>query len=130
MKIISLQIDDELLNRFNSIKDKRGYTSKSKALRDCIVESIEKYEKFEIEKGIKIMTLNLIYNVEIGILSQVVDLSEKYKSLIKSTMDWRIAEKKIEVILVIGDVNHIRDFYNDIVRIKDMTSSIHEIIID
>ena len=130
MPIISLQIDDDLLTRFNEVKDKRGYASKSKALRDSIIEFIENYEKFEGLKGYKIMTINLIYPIEVGLLSIVSDICEKYRNLIKAMMDWRIATKKIEIILVIGEIEFIKDFFNELKRIKDITSSIHEIIIE
>jgi len=130
MPIISLQIDEDLLTRFNEVKDKRGYASKSKALRDSIIEFIENYEKFEDLKGYKIMTINLIYPIEAGLLSVVSDLCDKYRNLIKAMMDWRIATNKIEIILVVGEIELIKDFFNELKRIKDITSSIHEIIIE
>ncbi len=71
MPIISLQLDDDLLDRFNKVKNKRGYTSKSKAIRDSIIEFIENYEKFDELEGYKIMTINLIYPIEIGLLSEI-----------------------------------------------------------
>ncbi|MBA7630560.1 Nickel-responsive regulator [subsurface metagenome] len=129
MPIISLQLDDDLLDRFNKVKNKRGYTSKSKAIRDSIIEFIENYEKFDELEGYKIMTINLIYPIEAGLLSEMSEICDKYRSLIKTMMDWRIASKKIEIILTVGEVNTIKDFYNEIVRIKDITSTIHEVII-
>jgi len=128
--IISLQIDDDLLNRFNKIKNKIGYSSKSKALRDCIVEFIGNYEKFQELKGIRIMTINLIYSLETGIINLTMEVYEKFRSLIKTTIDWRIADKKIEILLVIGEAEKIRDFYNELSRIKDVTCSIQELIIE
>jgi len=129
MPIISLQLDDDLLDRFNKVKNKRGYTSKSKAIRDSIIEFIENYEKFDDLEGYKIMIINLIYPIEAGLLSEMSEICDKYRSLIKTMMDWRIASKKIEIILTVGEVNTIKDFYNEIVRIKDITSTIHEVII-
>jgi CopG family nickel-responsive transcriptional regulator len=130
MPIISVQIDEDLLNRFNKIKDERGYSSKSKALRDSIVEFIQNYEIFEGLKGYRIIVICLIYPIELGLLTLVSDICEKYRNLIKTMMDWRIAEKKIEIILTIGEVELIKDFYNELIRIKDITASINEIIID
>lgn len=130
MPIISLQLDEDLLDRFNKIKNKRGYRSKSKAIRDSIIEFIDNYEKFEDLKGYKMMTINLIYPIEIGLLSEVSEICDKYRSLIKTMMDWRIASKKIEIILTVGEVDTIKDFYNELIRIKDITSTIHEIIIE
>ncbi len=130
MPIISLQLDEDLLDRFNKVKNKRGYTSKSKAIRDSIIEFIDNYEKFDDLKGYKMMTINLIYPIEVGLLSEVSEICDKYRSLIKTMMDWRIASKKIEIILTVGEVDTIKDFYNELIRIKDITSTIHEIIIE
>lgn len=130
MPIISLQLDEDLLDRFNKVKNKRGYTSKSKAIRDSIIEFIDNYEKFDDLKGYKMMTINLIYPIEVGLLSEVSEICDKYRSLIKTMMDWRIASKKIEIILTVGEVDTIKDFYNELIRIKDITSTMHEIIIE
>lgn len=130
MPIISLQLDDDLLDRFNKVKNKRGYTSKSKAIRDSIIEFIENYEKFDDLEGYKIMIINLIYPIEAGLLSEMSEVCNKYRSLIKTMMDWRIASKKIEIILTVGEVDIIKDFYNELIRIKDITSTIHEVIIE
>ncbi len=130
MPIISLQLDDDLLDRFNTVKNKRGYTSKSKAIRDSIIEFIENYEKFDDLEGYKIMIINLIYPIEAGLLSEMSEICNKYRSLIKTMMDWRIASKKIEIILTVGEVDIIKDFYNELIRIKDITSTIHEVIIE
>ncbi len=130
MPIISLQLDDDLLDRFNKVKNKRGYTSKSKAIRDSIIEFIENYEKFDDLEGYKIMIINLIYPIEAGLLSEMSEICNKYRSLIKTMMDWRIASKKIEIILTVGEVDIIKDFYNELIRIKDITSTIHEVIIE
>ena len=47
MPIISLQISDDLLERFEKVRTLSGFNSKSEALRDAIVSFIETYEKFE-----------------------------------------------------------------------------------
>ncbi|GAH91917.1 unnamed protein product, partial [marine sediment metagenome] len=65
-----------------------------KAIRDSIIEFIENYEKFDDLEGYKIMTINLIYPIEAGLLSEMSEICDKYRSLIKTMMDWRIASKK------------------------------------
>lgn len=130
MKIISLQINDDLLERFERVRFQSGFNSKSEALRDAIVKFIEKKEKFENMEGYKIMTINLVYPFKDVIADEVSEIYNRYHLIIKAITDWRIAEKKIELILVVGDFLSIKDLYNSIAKIKDVICSIHEIIID
>ncbi|MGB5911152.1 MAG: CopG family ribbon-helix-helix protein [Promethearchaeota archaeon] len=130
MKIISLQINDDLLERFERVRFQSGFNSKSEALRDAIVKFIENKEKFENMEGYKIMTINLVYPFKDIIADEISEIFNRFHLIIKAITDWRIAEKKIELILVVGDFLSIKDLYNSIAKIKDVICSIHEIIID
>ena len=103
MKIISLQISDDLLDRFEKVRNQSGFSSKSEALRDSILKFIESHEK---------------------------QFYHKFHLIIKAITDWRIADKKIEIVLVVGEFGIIKDLYQALAKIKDVTSSIHEVIID
>lgn len=130
MPIISLQISDELLDRFEKVRNFSGFNSKSEALRDSIVSFIEKHEKFENLEGYKIMAINLVYPFKSVIIDQISDLCSKFHQIIKTITDWRIAEKKIELILLVGEIELIKDLYKQLAKIKDVIFSIREIIID
>ena len=130
MKIISLQISDALLERFEKVRSKSGFHSKSEALRDSIVKFIENYEKIDNLKGYKIMSINLVYPFKNVITDEIAEIYSNYNSIIKAITDWRIAEKKIELILTVGEFGIIKDLYYSLSKIKDVTCSIHEIIID
>jgi metal-responsive CopG/Arc/MetJ family transcriptional regulator len=47
MKIISLQVSDDLYDRFEKVRNESGFNSKSEALRDAITKFIETNEKFK-----------------------------------------------------------------------------------
>ncbi|MFX0141744.1 MAG: CopG family ribbon-helix-helix protein [Candidatus Hodarchaeota archaeon] len=130
MPIISLQISDDLLERFEKLRIQSGFNSKSEALRDAIVSFIENQEKFEDLKGYKIMTINMVYPFKEVIVDEITENYNKFKSIIKTVTDWRIADKKIETIMVVGEFGLIKDLYQDLSKIKDVICSIHEIIID
>jgi len=130
MKIISLQVSEDLLERFEKVRKQSGFSSKSEALRDSILKFIESYEKFENLEGYRIMTINLVYPVKEPIADEISELFYKFHTIIKAVSDWRIAEKKIETVLVVGEFGFIKDLYRSIVKIKDVISSIHEIILD
>ena len=130
MPIISLQISDDLLERFEKLRIQRGFNSKSEALRDAIVSFIENKEKFDDLKGYKIMTINMVYPFKEVIIDEITENYNKFKSIIKTVTDWRIADKKIETIMAVGEFGLIKDLYQDLSKIKDVICSIHEIIID
>ena len=130
MPIISLQISEDLLERFENIRNLRGFNSKSEALRDSIINFIENYERFENLEGYKIMTINLVYPFKEIIIDQISELYTNFQKIIKTISDWRIAEKKIEIILVVGEIELIKDLYQKLIGIKDLNCSIREVIID
>ena len=76
------------------------------------------------------MTINLVYPFKDIIIDEISELFSQFHSLLKTVADWRIAEKKIETILAVGEFGIIKDFYQKLANIKDVTCSIHEIIID
>jgi len=81
-------------------------------------------------EGYKIITLNLVYPFKDTIIDEISELFSRFKQIIKTVTDWRIAEKKIEIILTVGEFGLIKDLYLKLSRIKDVTCSIHELIID
>ena len=130
MKIISLQVSEDLLDRFEKVRKQSGFGSKSEALRDSILKFIKSHEKFENLEGYRIMTINLVYPVKESLVDEISELYYKFHAIIKAVSDWRIAEKKIETVLVVGEFGFIKDLYQSIAKIKDVSSSIHEIILD
>ena len=130
MPIISLQISDDLLERFEKVRNVSGFNSKSEALREAIVNFIEDQEKFENLEGYKIMTINLAYPFKEVIIDEITEIYSQYKQIIKTITDWRIVDKKIELILAVGEFGLIKDLKNSLSKIKEVISSIHEVIID
>lgn len=130
MPIISLQISDDLLERFEKLRISSGFNSKSEALRDAIVNFIEGKEKFDTIEGYKIMTISLVYPFKEVIVDELSEIYSQFHQIIKTVTDWRIAERKIEIILSVGEFGLIKDLKNSIAKIKDVICSIHEIIID
>ena len=128
--IISLQISSDLLERFENVRNLSGFNSKSEALRDSIVSFIEKHEKFDNLEGYKLMTVSLVYPFKEIIINQITELYSQYHQIIKTVTDWRIAEKKIELLLLVGEFGTIKDLYKAIAKIKDVICSIREIVID
>ncbi len=129
-KIISLQISDDLLERFEKVRTESGFTSKSEALRDAILKFIKNYEQFEDKEGYKVMSINLVYPLKDTIIDEITELYNQNNKIIKTITDWRIANKKIELLLAVGEFNLIKDLKNKLADIKDVTCTVHEVIFE
>ena len=99
--IISLQISNELLEKFENIRKISGFDSKSQALRESIVNFIENYEKYENLEDYKIITITLTYPFREIIVNEITEIFSQFSNIIKTATDWRIADKKIEIIVVL-----------------------------
>ncbi|MFX1275238.1 MAG: ribbon-helix-helix protein, CopG family [Promethearchaeota archaeon] len=130
MPIISLQVNDDLLDRFEKVRRKSGFSSKSEALRGAIVNFINNHQKFDDLEGYKIIVLHLVYPFKEVIIDEISELYSRFNSIIKNISDWRIVEKKIETVLAVGEFGMIKDLYQKLENIKDVSCTIHEIIID
>lgn len=130
MPIISLQISDDLLERFEEVRRMSGFSSKSEALRGAIVSFIEKQQEFENIEGYKIMTINLVYPFKEVIIDEISEIFSHFHFIIKNISDWRIAEKKIEMVLAVGEFGLIKDLFLKLSNIKDVNCSMNEIIIE
>ena len=130
MPIISLQVNDNLLERFEKIRILSGFNSKSEALRDAIVGFIENQEKFDNMEGYKIMTISLVYPFKEVIIDEISEIFNQFNQIIKTVTDWRIVDKKIEIILAVGEFGLIKDLKNSVAKIKDVLCSIHEVVIE
>lgn len=128
--IISLQVSDDLLERFEKVRNQSGFNSKSEALRDSIVNFIENHENFDNLEGYKIMTISLVYPFKGVTIDQISKAYSRFHQIIKTITDWRIVEKKIEIVLLVGEIEIIKDLYKELAKIKDVICSIREIIID
>ena len=111
-------MSDDLSERFEKVRILSGFSSKSEALRDAIVNFIENHEEFEKFEGYKIMSINLVYPFKEIISDEISELFSQFHTIIKTVADWRIAEKKIEMILAVGEFGMIKDLYLKLANIK------------
>jgi metal-responsive CopG/Arc/MetJ family transcriptional regulator len=81
-------------------------------------------------EGYKIMTLSLVYPFRELIIDHITEIYSQFHQIIKTITDWRIAEKKIEILLLVGEFDTIKDLYKELAKIKDVICSIREIVID
>jgi len=81
-------------------------------------------------EGYKIMILSLVYPFRELIIDHITEIYSQFHQIIKTITDWRIVEKKIEILLLVGEFDTIKDLYKELAKIKDVICTIREIIID
>jgi metal-responsive CopG/Arc/MetJ family transcriptional regulator len=64
------------------------------------------------------------------IIDEISEIYSHYNQIIKTVTDWRIIDKKIEIILAVGEFGLIKDLKNSVAKIKDVLCSIHEVVIE
>ncbi|MFQ5836840.1 MAG: CopG family ribbon-helix-helix protein, partial [Candidatus Bathyarchaeia archaeon] len=64
MPIISISLSSELLKKLDDFLQKKGYSSRSEAIRDAVRDSLSEYELRRLEKGSVTATITVISELE------------------------------------------------------------------
>ena len=109
-----VSIEEELLDGFDALIQKKGYANRSEALRNLIRGMLLEVEVREQPDAEVVGTLTLVYDHDHGDLTnRLVDLQHKYHHRIISTLHVHIDEHScLEVLIVRGrndEVQQISD---------------------
>lgn len=120
MMRISMSLPKEILNDFDEVLKDRGYQSRSKGIRDALKDYIVRYQWMNEMEGERIGVITAIYDHHFtGVMEDLMDIQHEYTKYITSTMHLHMTEKYcMEVIVVHGDVNFIRNLTEKIMRLK------------
>lgn len=116
---VGVSFESGLLNKFDLLIKKKGYTNRSEAIRDLVRKSLIEAE-IEAEKGDVIGTLTVIYDHEIvDVTNRLIYLKHHYKSEISLTTHIHLEEHTcLEVIVVRGKAKNVRKLADNIKAIK------------
>ena len=104
-----VSIDERLLKALDGIVARRGYSSRSEALRD-LVRSEQVREAWEKETGPVVGTLTLIYDHHVRELNErLVSLQHDHHGLVHSTMHVHLSHRMcLEVIVLNGKPQEVQ----------------------
>jgi CopG family nickel-responsive transcriptional regulator len=110
-----VSIDEDLLEGFDALIEKKGYANRSEALRSLIRGMLLDAEIRELPETEVVGTLTLVYDHDHGDLTnRLVDLQHKYHHRIISTLHVHIDEHScLEVLVVRGrndEIHQMSDF--------------------
>lgn len=117
---IGVSLPDNLLNKFDSIIDQRGYSSRSEGIRDAIRSYMTHYEWMTEVQGRRVATITLIYDyMKRGLTGSLTEIQHEYSSVIKTSIITHLdPENCLEVIVLDGDSQDIRSVAEKLMSLK------------
>ncbi|OPX57909.1 MAG: putative nickel-responsive regulator [Methanobacterium sp. PtaB.Bin024] len=117
---ISMSLPKKLLNDFDEVLKDRGYTSRSKGIRDALKDYIVRYQWMRDMEGDRVGIIAVIYNHHsTGVMEDITNTQHLFREYINATMHLHMSEKNcLEVIIVKGNAAKIRDLTEQIMRLK------------
>ncbi|MGZ4933114.1 MAG: nickel-responsive transcriptional regulator NikR [Halobacteriota archaeon] len=114
---IGVSIPAQLLSEFDAIIKKRGYSSRSEAIRDAIRGYLLDYEAVNQTEGDQVGVISLMYNHEQrGLISLLTDIQHENAQIITSTIHIHLDTSNcLEIDVVRGSARDIRAFADKII---------------
>ena len=117
---ISMSLPNKLLADFDEVLKDRGYQSRSKGIRDALQDYILRYQWMNEMEGQRVGVVTVIYDHHFsGVMEKLADIQHDYRQGISASMHIHMTRKYcMEVIIVNGEVTHIRDLTERMMRLK------------
>jgi CopG family nickel-responsive transcriptional regulator len=121
---IGISLPSHLLEKFDEIINKRGYSSRSEGIRDAIRTYITYYQWMSDVKGEREGVVTMVYDHDQrGLLATLTDIQHEYHAIIKASLHSHVTHDRcLEVILVHGDGGLIKTFAERLMSQKGVES--------
>ncbi|WP_048085374.1 nickel-responsive transcriptional regulator NikR [Methanobacterium formicicum] len=120
MMRISMSLPKKLLTEFDDVLKDRGYNSRSKGIRDALKDYIVRYQWMRDMEGDRVGIVAVIYDHHYtGVMEDLTNIQHQFREYINANMHIHMTENKcLEVIVIKGDAQQIRDLTEKIMRLK------------
>ncbi|MDD6181010.1 MAG: nickel-responsive transcriptional regulator NikR [Desulfovibrionaceae bacterium] len=114
-----VSLDQDLLEPFDALCERKGYTNRSEALRDLIRKAMVE-EANEAATGPSAGTLTMIYDHHKSDLAQkLMDIQHDFHDMIVATLHVHLDHHNcLEVLVLKGESREIRDLSNKLVSCR------------
>jgi len=114
-----ISLDEDLLERFDALIEKKGYANRSEAIRDLIRDSLVT-DELESPKAETVGTITLVYSHDTRELTDTLtDLQHDYFDAIVSALHVHIDEHNcLEVIVMRGKSSRIKAIADRLIGTK------------
>lgn len=116
---IGVAIDEELLEQFDQLIAKRGYTNRSEAFRDLIRDELVQ-KAWESPESAVVGTVTLVYDHHVRMLNEkLTDLQHEFHRSILSTLHVHLDHDNcLEVLVVRGKAAVVRKIADTLISTK------------
>ncbi len=116
---IGVAIDTELLDKFDQLIARRGYTNRSEAFRDLIRDALVE-KSWEAPESRVVGTVTIVYDHHVRLLNEkLTDLQHEYYHHILSTLHVHLDHDNcLEVLVVRGRAGEVRKIADTLIATK------------
>lgn len=117
---IGVSLPENLLERFDEIITKRGYSSRSEGIRDAIRGYIRYYAWMSEVKGERVGTISLVYDHnQRGLVNSLLDIEHEFTDIIRSSIHVHINHDMcMEVLMVRGEGKDVKAVTEKIMTLR------------
>ncbi|MCZ7358000.1 MAG: nickel-responsive transcriptional regulator NikR [Candidatus Methanoperedens sp.] len=117
---IGVSLPENLLEKFDEIIAKRGYSSRSEGIRDAIRSYIRYYAWMSEVEGERLGTISLVYDHnQRGLVNALLDIEHEFSEIIRSSLHVHINHDMcMEVLLVRGEGRDVKSVTERIMTLK------------
>ena len=117
---IGVSLPENLLEKFDEIITKRGYSSRSEGIRDAIRGYIRYYDWMSEVEGERIGILSMTYDhSQRGLVTSLLDLEHEFIAITRSAVHVHISHDEcMEVLILHGDGKDVKAIAERIIALK------------
>jgi len=117
---IGISLPGNLLEKFDEIITKRGYSSRSEGVRDAIRGYIRYYAWMSEVEGERVGTISLVYDHnQRGLVNSLLDIEHEFGVIIRSSLHMHINHDMcMEVLLVRGEGRDVKAVTEKIMTLR------------
>lgn len=118
LKRFGVSIPEDLLDKFDTLVEKKGYNGRSEAIRDAMRMYISQTESDEEQKG-TIASLNIVYQHKPKLMAELMEAQHDSHAEVISTVHVHVTHSHcMEVITLKGEREGIQKFANRVSGLK------------
>ena len=116
MERITISVDEKLAKEFDALIKKRGYTSRSEAMRDLLRRDVEANRIAYEQKSYCVASLSYVYDHHARDLAErLIGAQHEHHDLVVSTMHVHLDhEHCLETVILKGPTAAVRSFANSL----------------
>ncbi|MBE0520824.1 MAG: nickel-responsive transcriptional regulator NikR [Candidatus Methanoperedenaceae archaeon] len=117
---IGVSLPENLLDKFDEIITKRGYSSRSEGIRDAIRGYIRYYSWMSEVEGERVGTISLVYDHnQRGLVNSLLDIEHNFSKIIRSSLHMHISHDTcMEVLMVSGEGHDVKTVTEKLMTLK------------